>query len=867
MRGSCKGGRRLRNGLGPAPLITVVFALAVVFAGALSAPPGARAAFGFESVTTTFTGPGGGVGTLAAGSHPDSWSVDVSFETKGPSGEEQPDGALRDLRVALPPGLVGVVAGRARCSRDDFSADACPLSSRVGSFSFVSEEGPIQPVAVHLLEPSSGVAVQLGLHALNVPVIFDLTLERAPPHRLVAELTNAPQIRQIFAATLTLGAGPGLAPLMTLPRSCSGPLSTLVSATGWDPGSPQVAAEATGPIATDCASLPYGPELRIAPTTDRAGAPAGLDVTLDAPDPGILAAGGRAAADTASAALSLPPGLTLNPPAANGLAACTEEQLAAEQPDADPGTGCPQAAKIGTATVTTPLLEAPIQGDVYVAEPYRNPFGSLLALYLVLADPDRGVLLTLPVRLDADAGSGRLTADLGEIPELPISRVTLSFNSGPRAPLATPRECGTHATAYLLTPSSGNPPLSGSDEFSIGGNCDAGFDPSLSAGTVSSDAGAPAPLVFELAMPSSGPSLSALSVSLPPGLGASFAAVPPCPEQLVAGGDCPPTSRLGYARIAVGAGPEPLWIPAGGSGVYLAGPYRGAPYSIATQVSAQAGPFDLGAVRVRASIRIDPTTAAATVSVEDLPSIVDGVPLHYRALRLVLDRPGFLSNPTSCEPSQILARVSAAGRAPVTLQNPFQATGCSDLPFRPRLHVRLSRSSRNAHPGVDLVLRPRPRDANLAAAAFTLPKGLLLDPRRFPVLCTLKSDPADCPARTRVGRVRLWSPLVGGPLEGPIYIRTPAGRLPALTADLRLGDLRILLHGQTYSSRGRLRVGFRKLPDIAVSRARIALAGGSRGFLVNSADLCGRAIGGSAVMLGHNGKRRRFAGRQIVAAC
>ena len=66
-------------------------------------------------------------------------------------------------------------------------------------------------------------------------------------------------------------------------------------------------------------------------------------------------------------------------------------------------------------------------------------------------------------------------------------------------------------------------------------------------------------------------------------------------------------------------------------GVFLTGPYKGAPYGLAVEVRAKAGPFDLGDVVVRQAIYVDPIDAHVTVVSDPLPTVVKGVPVRLRA--------------------------------------------------------------------------------------------------------------------------------------------------------------------------------------------------------------------------------------------
>lgn len=854
-----------------AAIAAALLTLALTYSSAGFGPPPARADFGFSSLSSSFTEAGGEApAALSAGSHPEFWTTTLAFDTTGAPGEEHPDGALKDLRITLPPGLVGGLSLLPACPRADFRVEACPAATRIGTTSLAigSEPEPVE-LPLYLLDPAPGIAAQLGLHLRGTPVTFDLSLLPGQPLNLIAEISNASQADELFGATLTLRGVVDAKPFLTLPRSCTSPLVTHFAARSWAPPQAWVAADAPDPQAiTDCASLAYDPELQATPTTASAAAPSGLDLDLDAPDAGLVEVDGRAAADTASATLVLPPGMTVNPPVAAGLVACTAAQLAGERAEYDPATGCPEAAKIGSATVLTPLFAESIGGAIYVAQPddpatptpgAENPFDTLLALYLVLRDPARGVVLSLPIRIDADPRTGRLSAGLTQIPPLPLSHLSMRFNSGPRAPLTTPPRCGDHAIEYALTPSSANPAIEGEEEFATTSGCDRPFAPTISAGTTSTSAGSTSPLVLELGNPAGAPNLGDIHLDLPPGLSADLTAAETCPAAGAATGLCPPASRVGFTRIAVGSGPEPLWVAGGSrpdSGVYLAGAYGGAPFSLLVSVPAAAGPFDLGRVVVRAPARIDPDTARISVDLPDLPQIRNGIPLDYRAIRLVLDRPGFVRNPTSCEPMGFRLTATAATGATATASERFQAADCGALRFRPRLAVRLSGAvGRNGHPRVGLDLVPKPGQANLAAARFDLPPGELLDTRNIRALCVRDLPPARCPASARLGRATLRSPLLPEPLRGPIFLRAPGGRYPDLLADLHGGGVHIRVHGTTASARGgRLRIQLRGLPDIPLSRASIVLAGGRRGIVVNSASPCPRPPRAAAMLQGHNGR-------------
>ncbi len=141
----------------------------------LALPSPALAAFGFESLSSTISVAGGTAGALPAGSHPESWTTALAFNSVGPPGERHPEGDLKDLRVELPVGLVAVPALFPHCSHVEFLEEACPSSTAVGSVEFVSGE-PLPPSTLYLLEPTAGEATQLGLHAFLIPATIDISI-------------------------------------------------------------------------------------------------------------------------------------------------------------------------------------------------------------------------------------------------------------------------------------------------------------------------------------------------------------------------------------------------------------------------------------------------------------------------------------------------------------------------------------------------------------------------------------------------------------------------------------------------------------------------------------------------------------------
>jgi hypothetical protein len=879
---------------GNRPRGQAAFGFAVFAAGlilALAAATSASAAFGFDELELSFAD-ADGVPVTQAGSHPDEWRTGLTVETKLEDGEEVPVEYLKDLQIDFPPGLVGVPALFPRCSRADFFAESCPGGSVLGTASLTtsltSAEG--EEFTLYNLEPEPGSVAELGFIAVGlVPITIELTINPEPPHNVRARITKVP-VGPIYLGTniyflgteITIKGNEGTVPFLTLPRSCDRPLAAIFSSDSWEaPGTwtdPVTVPAAQGGALTGCGALSFAPSVSVAPTSAASGGPTGLDLDFGFDDPGLTSVTGTAEADLRRAVISLPQGMAVNPAVGEGLAACTPAQLAAETPTSGPGEGCPEAAKIGTGTIASPLLEGPLRGSVFIAQPdapetaapgAENPFDSLLALYVVFKSSARGILIVQPVHVEADPRTGRLTATISEIPELPFSRLHLRLREGPHGPLLMPRTCGTHLVRSSLFPSSGEPALAESTAFPVAGDCGGeSFDPKLVAGSSEAGAGASSPFLIRLDLGAREQNPERLDLVLPAGVSAAFGAVKPCPEPAVAGGSCPASSRVGEVRIAAGGGAEPTWLPSGGpGGVFLAGPVGGAPFSLALAVPAVAGPFDLGTVALRAPIFVDRRTAQAEVRLVGLPQILDGVPIQYRSLRLFLDREGFIHNPTSCTAKSVAVTVRSVRGAEARPRDDFEVGDCAALPFGPKVSTRLLGSThRGAHPQLRAAIATRRGEANLRRATVIWPGSELLDFRHVRAVCSRADFSAgSCPASAAYGRVAVRTPLLRQPLAGPVYLREGATRLPELAVSLA-GELGLDLTGRIDSVGGRLRTTFTALPDVPLRKVVLTMDGGPHGLIVNSGGVCRSRPRTQARLLAHSG-RRFEAGPRLRAPC
>jgi hypothetical protein len=458
----------------------------------------------------------------------------------------------------------------------------------------------------------------------------------------------------------------------------------------------------------------------------------------------------------------------------------------------------------------------------------------------------------------------------------------LQLKGGSRAPLRTPAHCGSFAATAVLTPWSGNEPVTVQSSFELtqgpGGSCvhsdaERPFAPKLAAGSAGPIAGAFSPFSLRLTREDGMKEITGLSVSPPAGLLASLRGIAYCPEATlaaisgnegtgaaqIASPSCPAQSQVGTVTAGAGAGASPFYTDKGRA--YLAGPFKGAPLSLAVVAPAVAGPFDLGNVVVRNALRIDPESAKITAVSDPIPTIVHGIPLDVRDLRVNLDRPGFTLNPTSCDPTSVDGTASGTEGATADLSDHFQVGECKALAFKPKLTLRLKGGTRRSDsPSLRATLvMPKKRGANIARAAVTLPHSEFLDQSHIRMICTRVQFAAgggggeQCPKGSVYGHARAFSPLLDKPLEGPVYLRSSDNPLPDLVASLG-GQIHIDLVGRIDSVNGGIRNTFDLVPDAPVSKFVLTMQGGKKSLLENSTDLCRRAHRATALFDGQNGK-------------
>jgi hypothetical protein len=911
----------------------VILAVTGILSGLSAAPAGAS--FGLKGLGFGFEEEDGSPATQA-GSHPFVLTTDLETETiLDPKLGEVPDGSLKDLRIEFPAGMVGNPTAVPPCSSADFAhivngGPSCSAASAIGvaevNIAIGYQPPKVFTIAIYNIAPPLGTAAKIGFVALGNPVTAELSVNSNPPYNVVAKLTNTPQAVRFYGSTVRIWGNPASPvhdgergvcataggvcevslpekPFLTVPRSCTGPLQALFSVDSWQLPGVEVSYPVEGKeTMSGCSKIGFGPQVGSQPTSHSADSASGLDFDLDVEDPGLTAPGGIAKSDIKKTVVTLPEGVTVNPSVAEGLATCSEAQLAEATPFSEPGEGCPQASKVGEVEVETPLLEGKLlKGSVYVATQEANPFGSLLAIYMVIQDPELGILVRLPGRVDPDPRSGRLVTTFGEapfeIPQFPFSHFRFHFREGPRAPLVTPQTCGTYQAAVDFTPWA-NPSSTYHTTASFvidhgvgGGPCPIGsppFSPAFEAGSIDNTAGAYSPFYMRLTRRDGEQEITRFNSVLPPGVSGKIAGLGRCPETGISAArqksgrtelafpSCPESSLIGRTLAGAGVGGSLTYVP---GRIYLAGPFGGDPLSIVAITPAVAGPFDAGTVVVREALTVNPVTAEVEVdgaASEPIPHILKGIPLSLRDLRIYVDRPEFTRNPTNCKELSAKATLfgagsdlfSAADDLPAALSIRYQAADCASLGFKPRLSIRLAGGTRRGqYPQLTAVARPRPGDANISDAVVTFPHSEFVAQEHIVTVCTRVQFTAhECPKGSIYGHARAVTPLLDEPLEGPVYLRSSNHPLPDLVASLH-GLVNIELDGRIDSVGGRLRSSFEGVPDQPVSSFTLKMRGGKKGLIVNSRSLCSHRGRASVRLRGQNGRRSDFGLALKVPGC
>jgi hypothetical protein len=718
--------------------------------------------------------------------------------------------------------------------------------------------------------------------------------------------------------------------------------------------------EASLPELVGCEGLDFSPTLTVKPDLPDASTSSGLTVNVKVPQEGTEDPDGVAEADVRNTTVMLPPGVALNPAGANGLEACSSDpgalgsgqlgsagdgigfkefkelpsepgvslpifsqalpgspvaddsvstgSIAAGENVLQPGVNfCADASKIGTVRIKTPLLEKELTGTIYLAAQEANPFGSLMAVYFIVEEPERGVLVKLPGEVSLCKGAGEVIAGqtcqaLGQIvttlentPQLPFEEFKAEFFGGEKAPLTTPAHCGTYETDASFVSWSGetknvSAPLQ-IEHGPSGGACPGSslpFSPSLTGGGLNVNAGAFSPFTLTMNRSDGEQNMQSVEAHLPPGLSGILSGIELCAEPQANLGECGPNSLIGETTVSVGVGNDPYTVT--GGKFYLTGPYNGtgsctvgqagcAPFGITFTVPAKAGPFDLAhtksfspacdCILVRGKIEVNPFTTALTVTSnppgtpDAIPTSIEGIPLEIRHINATTTRSNFQFNPTNCSKMEVTGTIHSAEGGTDSIGVPFQVTNCAALKFTPRFTASTSGKTSRAN-GASLTAKlSEPNEvqgsqANIAKVKVELPKQL---PSRLTTLqkaCTnaqFEANPANCPKESKIGYAVVHTPLLPVPLEGPaIFVSHGGEAFPSLTMVLQGYGVTVDLVGTTFISKaGVTSTTFKTVPDVPFSTFELTLPEGKFSALAANGNLCTSKLSMPTEFVAQNG--------------
>jgi hypothetical protein len=744
-------------------------------------------------------------------------------------------------------------------------------------------------------------------------------------------------------------------PYLTMPTACSLPFTASVEGVSWptlaDPsGVPLHTGEAGSYTLKDefertlgvsgCNTLPFAPSIEVSPDVQSASTSTGLKVDVLVPQEVNNNAAGLASSAVKDITVALPEGVAVNPAGGNGLSSCSTAQVgftgaAKLSPVAEPENEtdlftatlpeplspgmnlealgfCPNASKIGTVRIVSPLIKDPVVGSVYLASQNANPFGSLVAAYIVAEDPVSGTVVKLPGRVSlcenagetidgmTCAAAGQLISQFKNNPQLAFEDAELHFFGGERAPLSTPSRCrennsqypGLYTTDASFTPWSGTAPVAASSSFAItsgpnGSPCPGTslpFTPTLTAGTININAGAFTPLTTTIARADGNQDMQSVQLHMPAGVEGILAGVKLCSEADANAGTCSAESQIGETTVSAGVGNDPVFVR--GGKVYITEKYAGAPFGLSIVNPVKAGPFDLehdtskpttnmpacDCVVVRARIDVDPHTANLTITTDTtgphaIPHLIDGIPVQIQKVNVLINRPNFTFNPTNCSPLALTGTIQSDEGTSFPVSVPFQTTNCATLKFTPKLSVTTAAKASKAN-GASLNFKISYPKGALGSqswfneAKFSIPKQLparLTTIQKACLAATYEANPEACPAPSKIGHAIVHTPVLPVPLEGSVYfVSHGAAKFPDAVLHLKGYGITFDLTGETFIKNGITTATFKNTPDVPFESIEVNIPTGKFSeFGVNlphgKYNFCGQKLTMPTLLKAQNG--------------
>lgn len=856
-----------------------------------------------------------------------------------------PAGLVADARSSVIPQCSAVAFAILRLG----NSNECPASTAVGAAVVTFKEEAhfrqyTSTVPVFNLVPEEGEPARFGFVFEKVPVILDTSLKTGDGYAVQVKVENTSQAAELLSSVVTvwgvpgskqhssargwecLGGGyyvAGLEPRPTCPETapnpspylimpttvCTQPWESSASAQAWSEPSfgPEVSVSEPATL-QGCERLPFDPTISAQPDQKEASTPTGLSVEVNVPQNTTLATTGLAEADVKSTTVRLPEGMLSNGGAADGLNVCSTNAAGFQTPLGAPAAGsdtgsaleeevgaqrftpaafsCPDASKVGTVTIKTPLLDHELTGYVFFGQQNTNPFASPLVLYLMAEDPVSGTRVKLAGEVKIDQTTGQLTSVFRNTPPVPFELLKLHLTNGPRATQTTPSYCNRqYTTSASFEPTNGQAAQERSSSFSLTPNADGEpcpssgplpFSPSFEAGSSNPQAGGFTPFTLTIHRPDGDQALRSIVMHTPPGLAAVIASVTPCKEPQIAANQCGADSLIGHSTASAGLGSDPVTL---GGDVYLTDGYKGAPFGLLAVTHAVAGPFNLGDVPVRSAISIDPYTAAVTVTSDPLPQFVKGVPSQIKTLNVTVDRPGFEFNPTNCSTMAVTGSLGGYEGGSSSVSTPFHASNCASLPFSPKLTASAGgHGSKVGGTSFDVTVSSAGLgQAGIAKVFLTIPKIL---PSRLTTIqkaCidkVFEANPASCPEGSNIGMATIHTPVFKNPLTGPAFLVSHGNAaFPDVEFVLQGEGVTIILDGKTDIKKGVTYSRFESSPDAPFTTFETKLPAGPHSALtINTQEgpgynICSKKVTMPTVITGQNGVVQSTTTKVAIAGC
>lgn len=439
--------------------------------------------------------------------------------------EPEVNKTIKTLRVDLPPGLtVNPNATSSKCdTKTEFLnspaagvfVPTCSAATRVGTEEVTVvtnrngielELAPNTKVAVpkgFIVPPGESTGTKVPVYNLTPnegePALFGFVVAGKEPvflHTEVAwqsdfhesftiELPNTasePGLSTLISRLINNGASAGNGSYINNPTTCFNPAepayehlySTWFRAESYGVPNPTFpngstpieskVVETKGSTATPvqqtgCENVPFTPGLNVdAGTTGvDSPAPATVETTLK------YLTGAESTVQEShlrKAVVTLPEGMGLNPSGSVDLGECTDAQFKKGQRTYD--NECPASSQIGTVEISSPPLERPLTGSIYIGtQKSSNPeSGEEFRILVEAKEPKEGIDVRLVGNTAADKTTGQLTTtfdekEVGELagalpeglPQVPFTSVKLKF--GTKTVLTSPSICTTEATGQM----------------------------------------------------------------------------------------------------------------------------------------------------------------------------------------------------------------------------------------------------------------------------------------------------------------------------------------------------------------------------------------------------------------------------------